>query len=69
MAFFSDANLEAVRCDFQHRDRCNPCWGRDCNRQGGKKPPRLRQKPKEPRTPPQREKPQEQEIRTRVVSW
>ena len=45
MAFFSDANLEAIRYDFKLRDRCYSCWRRDCNRQGGNKPPRLRQVP------------------------
>jgi len=51
LAFFSYANLEAVRYDFKLRDRCYPCWRRDCNQQGGNKPPRLRQTPREPQTP------------------
>lgn len=66
MSFFCQAGLEA--CNFKHRDKCDPCWGRNCNRFGGTKVPRLKETPREPKAT-EKEKPHQEEVRTRAVSW
>lgn len=67
MSLFCQAGLEA--CNFKHKAKCNPCWGKNCNRQGGSKPPRIKQTPRETKVPVKKEKPQEERIGTKVVSW